>query len=52
MVQRQLATELVTQGANPNDLLFGMVGAVNVSVRRAALRAGRVDLGGHVWVTL
>lgn len=52
MVQRQLATELVTQGANPNDLLFGMVGAVNVSARRAALRAGRVDLGGHVWVTL
>ena len=49
VVQFQLAAQLVKQGARPNDLLFGTVGAVNVAARGAALRAGRVDLGGHVW---
>lgn len=51
-VQRRLATELVNQKADPDNLLFGTVGAVNVTAQRAALRAGRVDLGGHVWVRL
>jgi len=51
-VQLQLASQLVAGGAERADLLFGTIGAVNVAARRTALRAGRVDLGGHVWVTL
>lgn len=51
-VQLQLASQLAYQGAGQSELLFGTIGAVNVSARRAALRAGRIDLGGHIWVPL
>lgn len=51
-VQLQLALQLVGQGSERDELLFGTIGAVNVPAQRAALRAGRVDLGGHVWVPL
>lgn len=50
--QLQLAAQLVKQGAGQGELLFGTIGAVNVAAQRAALRAGRIDLGGHVWVPL
>lgn len=51
-VQLQLASQLVGGGAGREDLLFGTIGALNTPARRTALRAGRVDLGGHVWVPL
>lgn len=51
-VQLQLASQLVEGGARGDELLFGTIGALNTPARRTALRAGRVDLGGHVWVPL
>ena len=51
-VQLQLALQLLSQGSGQGELLFGTIGAANVPAQRAALRAGRVDLGGHVWVPL
>lgn len=51
-VQRRLAAELVGNGVSEDVLLFGTIGEANVPARRTAERAGRVDLGGHVWVTL
>lgn len=51
-VQLQLASQLVAGGAGRDGLLFGTIGALNTPARRTALRAGRVDLGGHVWVPL
>lgn len=51
-VQRRLASQLLHQGTEPTTLLFGTIGEVNVRARRAAARAGRVDLGGQVWVSL
>lgn len=50
--QLQLASRLARQGVGQDELLFGTIGAVNVSAQRAALRAGRIDLGGHVWASL
>ncbi len=51
-VQGALARGLLEGGASPGELLFGTVGEINVPARRAAERAGRVDVGGHVWVPL
>ena len=51
-VQRRLAAALVAAGVAQDVLLFGTIGENNLPVRRAAARAGRVDLGGRVWVTL
>ncbi len=51
-VQGGLARGLLEGGAGPGDLLFGTVGEINVPARRAAERAGRVDVGGHVWLPL
>ena len=51
-VQRRLAAALVAAGAAQDVLLFGTIGENNLPARRAAARAGRVDLGGRVWVTL
>ena len=51
-VQRRLAAALVAAGVVQDVLLFGTIGENNLPARRAAARAGRVDLGGRVWVTL
>lgn len=51
-VQRRLAAQLLSQGTEPTEILFGTVGDMNIPARRAAVRAGRVDLGGHVWLPL
>jgi GNAT superfamily N-acetyltransferase len=51
-VQLKLAAQLLSQGTEPTEILFGTVGDVNIPARRTALRAGRVDLGGHVWLPL
>ena len=51
-VQRRLAAALVAAGVAQDVLLFGTIGENNLPARRAAARAGRVDLGGRVWVTL
>ena len=51
-VQRRLAAALVAAEAAQDVLLFGTIGENNLPARRAAARAGRVDLGGRVWVTL
>jgi GNAT superfamily N-acetyltransferase len=48
-VQLQLVSQLIEGGAHSGDLLFGTIGVVNAPARRTALRAGRADLGGHVW---
>ena len=52
LVQRRLAAELVQSGVSEDTLLFGTIGEVNVPARRTAERAGRLDLGGRVWVPL
>ncbi len=51
-VQQRLSEQLIARGENENTLLFGTIGAVNHPARRAAARAGRLDLGGHVWLDL
>ena len=51
-VQRRLASELVKSGVGENALLFGTIGEANIPARRTAQRAGRIDLGGHVWTPL
>lgn len=51
-VQRGLAAGLLEGDAKPGELLFGTVGEANVPARRTAQRAGRLDVGGHVWVPL
>lgn len=51
-VQAGLAAGLLEGGAGPGDLLFGTIGEANLPARRAAEKAGRLDLGGHVWVPL
>ena len=51
-VQRRLAAALIAVGVAQDVLLFGTIGEVNLPARRTAGRAGRVDLGGHIWVTL
>lgn len=51
-VQRRLAAQLLSRGAEPTEILFGTIGDVNIPAQRTALRAGRVDLGRHVWVPL
>ncbi len=51
-VQHRLAHTLVTRGEDPNAFLFGTIGSVNLPALRAAARAGRLDLGGHVWLGL
>ena len=51
-VQRRLASELVKHCVSEDTLLFGTIGEANLPARRAAERAGRVDLGGRVWVPL
>ena len=51
-VQGGLARGLLEGGARPDNLLFGTIGEVNLPARRAAERAGRIDVGGHVWVPL
>lgn len=50
--QGGLARGLLEGGAAPGDLLFGTIGEANVPARRAAEKAGRIDVGGHVWVPL
>jgi GNAT superfamily N-acetyltransferase len=52
LVQQRLAAQLIARGENESSLLFGTIGAVNHPARRAAARAGRLDLGGHVWLAL
>ena len=47
-----LVRGLLGGGARPDELLFGTVGEINLPARRAAERAGRIDVGGHVWVSL
>ena len=51
-VQRRLAAALVAAEVAQDVLLFGTIGENNLPARRAAARAGRVDLGGRIWVTL
>ena len=51
-VQGGLARRLLEGGARPGELLFGTLGETNVPARRAAEKAGRIDVGGHVWVWL
>lgn len=51
-VQSELAKRLITRGEDPGAILFGTIGAVNHSALGAAARAGRLDLGGHVWLEL
>jgi GNAT superfamily N-acetyltransferase len=51
-VQLKLAAQLLSQGAESTEILFGTIGDVNIPAQRTALRAGRVDLGGHVWLPL
>ncbi len=51
-VQRRLAAALVENGVSEDTLLFGTIGENNLPAQRTAERAGRMDLGGHVWVTL
>ena len=52
LVQQRLAAQLIARGENESSLLFGTIGAVNHPARRAAARAGRLDLGGLVWLDL
>lgn len=47
-VQGGLAGGLLEGGARPDELLFGTIGEINLPARRAAERAGRTDVGGHV----
>ena len=51
-VQQKLASHLLERGEDPDAYLFGTIGEINHPARRAAARAGRLDLGGHVWLPL
>lgn len=50
-VQVRLAEALKPLG-EPSDLLYGTIGAENPPMLKTALRAGRLDVGGYVWVSL
>lgn len=52
LVQQRLTAHLLERGEDPNAFLFGTIGSVNEPAKRAAARAGRLDLGGHVWLDL
>jgi hypothetical protein len=50
-VQVRLAEALQPLG-EPSDLLYGTIGAENPPMLKTALRAGRLDIGGYMWVSL
>ena len=50
-VQIQLAEALLPLGER-SDLLYGTIGAENPPMLKTALRAGRLDIGGYMWVSL
>lgn len=52
VAQGNLARLLIERGDAADTFLFGTIGAVNHGALRAASKAGRLDLGGLVWLDL
>lgn len=50
-VQYRLA-EAVQASSSAADVLYGTIGSYNTPMLKTATRAGRVDLGGWIWVEL
>lgn len=50
-VQYRLA-EAVRASSSAADVLYGTIGTNNTPMLKTATRAGRVDLGGWIWVEL
>ncbi len=50
-VQVRLAEALQPLG-EPSDLLYGTIGTENPPMLKTAQRAGRLDVGGYIWVSL
>jgi hypothetical protein len=47
-----LLAEVLQASSTPEDVLYGTIGSNNPPMLKTAIRVGRVDLGGWIWVDL